>query len=213
MQQSSPLAPATQQTAVRTEQDALRITITSREVSDGRQGDIIEEPARLEVTGSRQTPQVTLRATGITITGSNTHASEPRRTSKRMLADLEADRAATEITNLVEQEGHHLTRYKHRPPASGQGTEHAPKDDRDLSVVTTYDLDHGSNHKRKDQEDDKVATATDVFIPDDYDILEWVIAESQALSREVTPPQPLFFRDQKERQDGDCGPAAVIRVL
>ena len=108
MQQSSPLAPATQQTAVRTEQDTLRITITSREVSDGRQGDIIQEPARLEVTGSRQTPPVPLRATGINTTGGNTHASEPRRTSKRRLADLEVDRAATEITDLVEQEGRGL---------------------------------------------------------------------------------------------------------
>ena len=54
MQQSSPSAPATQQTAVRTEQDTSRTTITSREVSDGRQRDIIKEPARLEVTGSRQ---------------------------------------------------------------------------------------------------------------------------------------------------------------
>ena len=122
MLQSSPLAPATQQTAVRTEQDSLQITFTSREVSDRRQGDITQESARLEVTGSRQIPQVTLRATGINTTGGNTPASEPRRTSKRRLADLEADRAATEITDLVEQEGYHLTRYKHRSPASGQGT-------------------------------------------------------------------------------------------
>ena len=103
MQQSSPSAPATQQTAVRTEQGTLRITITSKEVSDGQQGDIIKEPARLEVTGSRQIPQVTLRAMGIDTTGGNTHASEPRRTNKRMLVDLEADRAVTEITNFVEQ--------------------------------------------------------------------------------------------------------------
>ena len=207
------MAPVTQQTAVCTEQDTLRITIASREVPDGRQGDIIQEPARLEVTGSRQTPPVPLRATGINTTGGNTHASEPRRTSKRRLADLEADRAATEITDLVEQEGHHLTRYKHRPLASGQGTEHAPKDDRDISEVTTSDLDNDSNHKREDQEDDKVTIATDGIIPDDCDIPEWVIEESQVLSREVTPPQPLFFRDQGERQDGDCGPAAVIGVL
>ena len=137
MQQSSPSAPDFQQTAVHTEQDTLRITITSREVSDGRQGDIIKEPARLEVTGSRQIPQVTLRATGINTTGGNTHASEPRRTSKRRPADLEADRAATEITDLVEQEGHHLIRHK-------------PKDDRDISEVTTSDLDNDSNHKRED---------------------------------------------------------------
>ena len=113
----------------------------------------------------------------------------------------------------MEQEGHHLTRCKHRPPASGQGTEHTPKDDRDISVVTTSDLKHDSNHKRVNWEEDKVTTATDGIIPDDYDIPEWVIAESQALSREVTHPEPLFFRDQGGRQDGDCGPAAVIGVL
>ena len=74
-------------------------------------------------------------------------------------------------------------------------------------------MDHDSNHKREDQEDDKVTIATDGIIPDDCDIPEWVIEESQVLSREVTPPQPLFFRDQGERQDGDCGPTAVIGVL
>ena len=31
--------------------------------------------------------------------------------------------------------------------------------------------------------------------------------------REVTPPVQLFFRDQGERQDGDCGPAAAIGTL
>ena len=74
-------------------------------------------------------------------------------------------------------------------------------------------MNHDNNHKREDQKDDKIATATDGIIPDDYDIPEWVIAESQVLSREVTPPEPLFFRDQGERQDGDCGPVAVIGVL
>ena len=44
-------------------------------------------------------------------------------------------------------------------------------------------------------------------------IPEWVITESRAMSREVTPPAQYFFRDQGERQDGDCGPAAVIVTL
>ena len=44
-------------------------------------------------------------------------------------------------------------------------------------------------------------------------IPEWVITESRAMNREVTPPVQLFFRDQGERQDGDCGPAAVIGTL
>ena len=39
------------------------------------------------------------------------------------------------------------------------------------------------------------------------------MAESTALSREVTSPEHLFFRDQGERQDGDCGPAAVIGTI
>ena len=44
-------------------------------------------------------------------------------------------------------------------------------------------------------------------------IPEWVITESREMSREVTPPVQYFFRDQGERQDGDCGPAAVIGTL
>ena len=44
-------------------------------------------------------------------------------------------------------------------------------------------------------------------------IPEWVINESREMAREVTPPAHLFFRDQGERQDGDCGPAAVIGTL
>ena len=48
-------------------------------------------------------------------------------------------------------------------------------------------MDNNSNHKREDQEDDKVTIATDGIIPDDCDIPEWVIEESQVLSREVTP--------------------------
>ena len=44
-------------------------------------------------------------------------------------------------------------------------------------------------------------------------IPEWVITESRKMSREVTPPALVFFRDQGERQDGDCGPAAAIGTL
>ena len=33
------------------------------------------------------------------------------------------------------------------------------------------------------------------------------------MNREVTPPDQLFFRDQVERQDGDCGSAAVIGTM
>ena len=40
----------------------------------------------------------------------------------------------------------------------------------------------------------------------------WVITESREMNREVTPPAQLFFRDQGERQDGNCRPAAVIGI-
>ena len=43
-------------------------------------------------------------------------------------------------------------------------------------------------------------------------IPEHILAESRELSKEVTPPGHLFFRDAGER-DGDCGPAAVIGAL
>ena len=33
------------------------------------------------------------------------------------------------------------------------------------------------------------------------------------MSKEVTPAAQVFFRDDGERQDGDCGPAAVIWAL
>ena len=65
-----------------------------------------------------------------------------------------------------------------------------------------------------DQKDDKVVTAIgDPIFIDDCDIPEWVIAESQALSREITPPEQLFFRDQGERQNCNCGSASVIGTL
>ena len=51
---------------------------------------------------------------------------------------------------------------------------------------------------------------TEVAGQDDDGIPAWVIAESTAISREVTPPEHLFFRHQGERQDGDSGPEAVI---
>jgi hypothetical protein len=76
-------------------------------------------------------------------------------------------------------------------------------------VVTTSVSEQDSYHQRADQEDDKVVTIIDDPInPDDCDISAWVIAENQALSRKITLPEQLFFRDQGERQDGDCGSAA-----
>ena len=54
---------------------------------------------------------------------------------------------------------------------------------------------------------------TEVAEQVDDGIPAWVIAASKTMSREVTPPEHLFFRDQGERQDEDCGPAAVIGTL
>ena len=44
-------------------------------------------------------------------------------------------------------------------------------------------------------------------------IPEHILAMSRELSKEVTPPVHLFFRDAGGRQDGDCGPAVVIGAL
>ena len=55
------------------------------------------------------------------LTGGNTIEAAPRRPSKRILTDLEADKAATEITDLVEQEGHHIIGSKRRLSNSEQG--------------------------------------------------------------------------------------------
>ena len=42
------------------------------------------------------------------------------------------------------------------------------------------------------------------------DIPEWILEENIRLNRAITPPADQFIRDQGERNDGDCGPAAVI---
>jgi hypothetical protein len=114
----------------------------------------------------------------------------------------------------VEQEGHHITGSKRRLSNSEQGKEHAPQAVSDFSEVTTSASAHDSYQQHADQEDDKLVIAIDdPFPPDEGEISKWVIAESKALSREITPPEQLFFREQGERQDGDCGPAAVIGTL
>ena len=45
------------------------------------------------------------------------------------------------------------------------------------------------------------------------DIPEWLLEENIRLNRAITPPAEQFIRDQGERNDGDCGPAAVIGAL
>ena len=45
------------------------------------------------------------------------------------------------------------------------------------------------------------------------DIPEWILEENLHLNRSITPPEGQFIRDQGERNDGDCGPAAVIDAM
>ena len=45
------------------------------------------------------------------------------------------------------------------------------------------------------------------------DIPEWILADNLQLNRSITPPEGQFIRDQGERNDGDCGPAAVIGAV
>ena len=63
-------------------------------------------------------------------------------------------------------------------------------------------------------QDTSIPTQSVATVPvEEKAIPEWVITESREMNREVTPPTHLFFRDQGERQDGDCGPAAAIGTL
>jgi hypothetical protein len=106
-----------------------------------------------------------------------------------MDAEGKADRAANEIVDLVEQKVQHST-------SQIKGTRLSP------------DI-HNSAHP--------IATDTvermEHTVQDDAELPEWVIAESRAMSREVTPPDQFFFRDQGERKGRDCGPVAVISTL
>jgi hypothetical protein len=65
-------------------------------------------------------------------------------------------------------------------------------------------------HERVTKQSSEVPTLPDTDVSD---IPEYILAESREMSKEVTPPVHLFFRDEGERQDGDCGPAAVIGAL
>ena len=44
-------------------------------------------------------------------------------------------------------------------------------------------------------------------------IPEWILEKNRQLNRSVTPPDRHFIRDQGERNDGDCEPAAVIGAV
>jgi hypothetical protein len=106
-----------------------------------------------------------------------------------MNTEEKEDRATDEIVDLVEQEAQY-------PTSRPTGNRQYP--DRPISAqpITTAAAERLELAGQKEE-----------AIP------EWVITESREMNREVTPPAQYFFRDQGERQDGDCGPAAVIGTL
>ena len=113
-----------------------------------------------------------------------------KRNKQEMEAEEQADRAATVLVDLDEQE-------EQRSAGSPTGASlspgmHIPA--HSIATDTTERLAYA-------------APAEEAAIP------EWVITESREMNREVTPPVQFFFRDQGEHQNGDCGPAATIGTL
>ena len=118
---------------------------------------------------------------------------------KRPLTALESeeltDRAATEMEDHVEQDyscATNLTRM-------AQHTE---------AWTGDPEPDNLAQNQTK-----SISTKTEITSQVSSDIPDWVLAESEAMSREVTPPTQCFFQDSGERQDGDCSPAVVIGAL
>ena len=139
------------------------------------------------LTSRTETEQCNLLADRSSVTILTPEQTCPGSRRKRRVSEM--DRATDEIVNLVEQE----VQY---PASQPTGTRLYP--DRHIStqqiaIDTAERLEHGGTEEEA--------------------IPEWVIIESRAMSREVTPPAQYFFRNQGERQDGDCGPAAVIGTL
>ena len=127
------------------------------------------------------------QAVGTSITTKGT--PRRKRTVQQIDAEEQADRAANEIVDLVEQDAQR---------AAGSRTGFSTSLDMPQSPSMATGAEVQSAYTEQEE---------DVAIP------EWVINESREMNREVTPPAHLFFRDQEERQDGDCGPAAVIGTL
>ena len=90
-----------------------------------------------------------------------------------------------------------------------------------LTITEIVDLvDHAAQHpagitlEASPTQATSIPTQSVATVPGEEEAIpEWVITESCEMNREVTPPTHLFFRDQGERQDGDCGPAAAIGTL
>ena len=112
-----------------------------------------------------------------------------KRSVQQIEAEEQADRAATEIVDLVEQDA-----QRSAGSLTGSSTPSA--------MYQPPSMATGAVERAAGTEQEE-----GVMIP------EWVITESREMNREVTPPAHLFFRDQGEWQDGDCGPAAVIGTL
>ena len=127
------------------------------------------------------------QAVGASITTKG--APRRKRTVQQIDAEEQADRAATEIVDLVEQDAQ-------RTAGSRTGSSTSV----DMHQSSSMAMGTAAQSESTDQEEEG-------------GISEWVINESREMNREVTPPAHLFFRDQGERQDGDCGPAAVIGTL
>ena len=104
-------------------------------------------------------------------------------------AEEQADRAATEIVDLVEQDAQ-------RSASSLTGSSPSP----DMHIPSPS-ITPGT-----------VARSTFTEQEEEVAISQWVITESREMNREVTPPVQIFLRPG-ERQDGDCGPAAVIGTM
>ena len=113
-----------------------------------------------------------------------------KRNVQQIDAEEQVDRAATEIVDLVEQD-------TQRSAGSLTGSNTSP----DMHTLSPLIATSAVARSACTEQEEEVA------------IPEWVITESREMNREVTPPVQLFFRDQGERQDGDCGPAAVIGTL
>ena len=113
-----------------------------------------------------------------------------KRNVQQIDAEEQADRAATEIVDLVEQDAQ-------RSAGSLTGS-NTPLD---MPTLSPSSAKSAVRQLACTEQEEEAA------------ISEWVITESREMNREVTPPAQLFFRDQRERQDGDCGPAAVICAM
>ena len=95
-----------------------------------------------------------------------------KRNLQRIDAEEQADRAATEIVDLVEQD-------TQRSAGSLTGS-NTPLDMHTLSPsIATSAVPRLAGTEQEDE----------AAIP------EWVITESREMNREVTPPAQLFFRD------------------